>query len=397
MKYHFRGLFCLITGFIFITSLVRAQTESVTNAINQLGIDICEKLLEDDMNQNIIFSPFGIQKTLAMAYIGATDSTREEMQKVLYYSQNETRFFEELKELSLLISIDTQSHPSNFQLINALIFSNKFNLNPDFKSEFQKYFKVAPQRVDLRQPEIARRQINMWVSKETNYCINNLIPDNKIDTKDRLILVNATYFNMPWATKFNKKETEDAIFYTASDTTTSVQMMHLENILGYKETEDYQIASLPYKGNIFQFLLILPKERDIRKQKAPSIELLMSCKSIPDDMIILFLPRFKITTANISLKTVLQSLGMKEAFSDEAKFTQMLDQSNPLKIEDIFNESSIHVFEEGTTIFSSLFVRARVVSSIKPIVQANRPFYFAVQHIKTGICIFIGKVNDPSK
>jgi len=65
-----------------LTSLVPA-----VEAINGLALDLLGKI--SDPNENALYSPYSIQIALAMTYAGAAGETRDEMRKVLHYSQND--------------------------------------------------------------------------------------------------------------------------------------------------------------------------------------------------------------------------------------------------------------------------------------------------------------------
>src|ERR1039458_371899 len=61
-----------------------AQSNSVTPAINQLGLDLLRARASGSDQSNLLLSPYSIEVALAMAYSGAEGRTRDEMRRVLH-------------------------------------------------------------------------------------------------------------------------------------------------------------------------------------------------------------------------------------------------------------------------------------------------------------------------
>ncbi|RHN70951.1 putative Serpin family protein [Medicago truncatula] len=65
-------------------------------------------------------------------------------------------------------------------------------------------YKATLASVDFmfKAPEV-RKEVNIWVEKETNGLIKELIPPGSVDSLTSLIFANALYFRGAWNEKFD--------------------------------------------------------------------------------------------------------------------------------------------------------------------------------------------------
>ncbi len=96
---------------------------------------------------------------------------------------------------------------------------------------------------------------------------------------------------------------------------------------------------------------------------------------------------------------------MKTAFDipqGSANFDRMAPR-NPdsyLAISEVFHKTFIAVDEKGTEAAAATAVvmmpRSARIERPEPIeVKVDRPFLYAIQHVPSGACLFIGRVTDP--
>jgi serpin B len=126
---------------------------------------------------------------------------------------------------------------------------------------------------------------------------------------------------------------------------------------------------------------------------------------MPSADILLSLPKFKMEPPTIPLKQQLESLGMKSAFDDppgSANFDRLAPRrpNEYLYLSKVFHKTFIAVDEEGTeAAAATAAVMAMTTSMIQPEqpveVKVDRPFLYAIQHVPSGVCLFIGRVTDP--
>jgi len=192
--------------------------------------------------------------------------------------------------------------------------------------------------------------------------------------------------------------------------TVAIPMMKQRAWMKYHKGWGFRAVMLPYVGDDLHFLLLVPNSVGGLDglEKRLSAKLLMDCASAERREIILEMPKFKIAAPTLHLTSKLKNMGMRAAF-DEPRGSADFDAMAPrkpteyLRISDVLHKSFIEVDEKGTeAAAATAVVMGKVVSMAppgKPPVQvtADRPFVFAIQHAGSGACLFLARVNDPSK
>ncbi len=92
----------------------------------------------------------------------------------------------------------------------------------------------------------------------------------------------------------------------------------------------------------------------------------------------------------------LQDLGLTDMFLDKANFKNM--SNNPLKISFVIQDAIIEVDETGTAAAAATAAGTAFGSappSTAVIFNANHPFLFYIVDSKTGLILFMGKVEHP--
>jgi len=182
--------------------------------------------------------------------------------------------------------------------------------------------------------------------------------------------------------------------------------MYIQKSFGYTKTNGVTVVSVPYKGNDLQFLIILPDEiNGLAKVEAGlTAEKLATWASLPNQQVKLFLPKFKMQPPTLPLGAALQKLGMTTAFDvppGSANFDRMAPRKpdDYLYISEVFHKTFISVDEKGTEAAAATAVVMMNKLAMQPLapveVKADHPFLFAIQHRRTGTCLFLGHVVDP--
>jgi serpin B len=419
-----RGLLFFVLFLPLLAAAEPVDTGAVVNAINALGLDLYRTQAAGD--GNLVFSPYSIQNALAMTYAGAAGDTRAEMQRVLHYPADDTALnggFAELARELAQIAHDSAKRaeeikstggdpnkPIEFHLANRLFVQKDYPLRAHFLALVKDNYGALPGELDFAHlAEDARTTINQWAEDNTKGKIQNLIPPDGLSEKTRLVLANAVYLFATWGRQFVADATKPEPFFVRGTERVSVPTMWQRAKFGYAHHSGFTILALPYEGGDLQFLILLPGRRKglpaLERKITP--ELLVECAKLPLSDVILYLPKFKLDPQSIALSNQLRQLGMKTAFDEpigSANFDGMAPRkpNDYLAIDKVFHKAFFKLDEEGTeaAAATNIIVIATFGAEEEPPpepieVHVDHPFIFAIQHVPSGECLFLGRVTDP--
>jgi serpin B len=400
-----------------------ANFDLAAKATNELAVDLHRQLAMGD--QNLCVSPYSIQSALAMTYAGADGETRTEMARVLHFPTNDAdmpaSFFALQHSLEQMSAKTTElvkqskkfggpSEPITLHIANRLFAQNGYRFREAFLSLVKQNFGGAFEPVDFTaDPAAATQRINKWVADQTHDRIRDLIPSRALDKTTRLVLVNALYLKAPWASEFSQNATQPEPFFVHGGAPVDVPMMRkTDKHFGYARHEGFTFVSLPYAGDDLQFLVLLPDEVNGLRALESKLtgDMLAGCAKLERRDVDLHLPRFKLEPPTITLAEKFEALGMKTAF-DKPQGSANFDRMAPRKpndylyISQIFHKTFIAVDEKGTEAAAATAVAMMAGTALRsppppPIeVKVDRPFVYAIQHVPSGVCLFLGRVTDP--
>ncbi|XP_021028646.1 plasminogen activator inhibitor 2 [Mus caroli] len=414
--------------------------EELSVANTMFALNLLKQIEKSNSTQNIFISPWSISSTLAIVLLGAGGNTEQQMSQVLQFNKIGSdgitpRNPENFRGCDFSQQIQKDNYPrailqaqagdkihSAFSSLSSTIntpqgdylleSANKLfgEKSARFKEEYvqlsKKYYSTEPEAVDfLECAEEAREKINSWVKTQTKGEIPNLLPKGSVDEDTKMVLVNAVYFKGKWKTPFEKKLNGLHPFRVNSHESIPVQMMFLHEKLniGYIKDLKTQILELPYIGNISMFLL-LPDEIE---DASTGLELLeseinftnfnkwISKDTLDEDDVVVYIPKFKLAQS-YELKSILQSMGMEDAFNKgKANFSGMSER-NDLFLSEVFHQASVDVTEEGTVAAGGTgAVMTGRTGHGGPQFVADHPFLFFIMDKITHTILFLGRFSSP--
>ena len=408
--------------FASMASLQAAEFDLAARATNELGVDLHRQLAKDD--ENLCLSPYSIQTALAMTFAGADGETKTEMARVLHFPNDGDaihasfaalqRSLEEMAKKTEKIAEQSKknggpSEPITIAIANQLFAQSGYDFRDAFRELVKKFYRAPFESLDFRKnSEGARQHINKWVADQTRDRIRDLIPANGVNRDTRLVLANAIYLKAPWQSRFSERSTELKAFHVRGDMPVDVPTMTSRKRFGYSKENGFTAVTLPYAGDELQFLVLIPDEVNglhLLESKLTN-EILEKCAKLEARDVDLELPKFKLEPPTIALADQLKALGMKSAFDDppgSANFDKIAPRkpNDYLAISEVFHKTFIAVDEKGTEAAAATAVAMMTMSAIQkpappPIeVKVDRPFLYAIQHVPSGACLFIGHVTDP--
>ena len=371
-----------------ITSL-KGDKKMAADGINQFSIDLYSKL--KDRPRNLFYSPYSISTALSMVYAGADGETASQMKKVLHFDQSHSDMEKLINELN------TPNEYYKLIVANALWGQKGYKFKNNYKNILKNQYKSELSQLDfIKKTEKSRKTINQWVEKKTNDKIKDLLKPGTVDPLTRLILTNAIYFKANWSEQFEKENTKEDTFYISKKDKIRVQMMHQNNALPYYENRNMQMVELPYERRKLSMVVILPK----KTEGINSInikDLAKWGKELSYKKVNLYLPKFKITS-EFSLKKILSSMGMKDAFSLPPADFSGISGTKDLFISNVIHKAYVDVNEEGTEAAAATAI-GMAKSSFDPSLpkkfKADHPFIFLIKDNNSGTILFMGRVVKP--
>lgn len=368
--------------------------ESVNFGANNLGSMCFNSLIEKKPNENVIISPLSISLLLHLLALGAEGETRRQALFQLGFE-----FEEELPKREALASVcnklastlQSADPKVAMSLANAVFHKPGIDLLPS-------YAKLAKTGFDAELKELlSAGQANDWVSQKTHEKITKIL--DQLDQSMIALLVNALYVKADWQNTFKKRLTKAAPFgFTRSDQV-EVQMMEQVNHFKYMNDEGVQIIRLPLgsprqerelgSANVeFCVYIILPHWRRCGNDTTQVIDWM-----VPANLIHLasrmetqhgklLLPRVE-AAFETSLKSILISAGMEDAFSASADFSKMFAEPTGARVSDVIHKTFVKLDEtgfEGAAVTAAPITKTNVERQppLEFTMEVNRPFAFYV-------------------
>lgn len=357
-------------------------------------------------NENIFYSPYGINAALSILANGASGNTRTEILHALEADNVENlndghkRFSEAAKEI---YGGENLFMESNLLLIDKKITGH--GLDSNFKRVVSDVYKSDVREADFsRNLDSEKAKITRWVSDKTN----SFIPDYKsIVTADTVTdLLNVVYFKGKWAMPFDAIDTHKATFTNRDGSTATVDMMNkdFEDSIAYHADDKFKAIALPYSAGATMYL-IMPVNDDslniaeawsneTQAYRADFIEGLRRSPAFDGDVVVC-LPKFELDIEN-NLVDSLKAMGITKSFTDGAEFFNIINDT-PLKIENAQHRAKVKVDELGTEAAAITEIQmnctAMPFQPPKVYFLAERPFLFVIRDVQSDVTLFAGVVN----
>ena len=355
----------------------------------------------EDARANVFISPLSLSMSLGMLLNGAGGETFDAMGDALGLNGLSVADVNEAYQglMELLLRLDSTV---DFRLANHSWLDESFRIRRDYRSRVQVFFDAGIENVRFAEPEMADA-INGWVNQTTGGRIADLVTPEEFRGLVAL-LVNSVYFEGKWADPFDPAETTMVAFRRRDGSTVNVPMMRQEldaRVGGGEEYgEDYVAVDLPYGGEVFSMMVVVPVGGatlsglvdgmdDARWQELVD-ELRGEARTE------IRLPRFELAYEKV-LNDVLKAMGMEVAFDrSRADFGWLMGNQGLGAVPHIGwmkQKTFLRVDEEGTE--TAAATGTAFATSGNPVLQADRPFLFAIRERQSGVILFLGTVTDP--
>jgi len=327
--------------------------------------------------ENVVVSPYSSGVALSMLEAGAEGQTKVELDNALNGSYFKAEDLGDGKDVTV-------------QSSSSVWISDDFSVRNRYVSLLEKDFDAFVTTQNFADPATAQA-INNWCSEHTSGKIDQII--DRIGPDMVMVLVNALYFNAPWADAFDETAVNDAVFHGRSGDT-SVRMMARRATFNYAEYQGAKMIEIPYAGGSYAMYVILPPAGMSPESILPYISesLYRSAMSmLQPKEVALNMPQFRMETSLVLNKT-LERMGVTTAFSSAADF-KGISVMGPLRLDVIKQKCYIDVNTKGTEAAAVTGAQIRM-TSVRPVVSMNvdRPFLFVIADVENKMPLFAGKI-----
>ena len=377
-----------------------AGSAAVTSAVNQFALNSWRQTLQiEPAETNILISPLSISLALDMTYNGAAGATADSMAAALQLSGIP---LSELNAVSHAILQQIPKEDSKVQLsIANAIWYRQTGPQPAaaFLDTISKSYQGAAQGLDFSNPS-AITTINNWVARNTENKIPQIV--QSIAPSEIMFLVNALYFNGAWLHGFQTSATQPDEFHLSNGNTVNVPFMNAQVSLAMHSDSTFTVVELPYgSGKAFDMYLLLPKANtqpiNTFAATLDATTLENTIAGLDTQQITLSMPKWEYSYSVNNMEAELAALGMGIAFGNDANFTTMYP-SGSTAISRVIHKTYIQVSETGTVAAAATGVVIMTSAPPPPpLIKFDHPFVYLIREKQTGLILFIGIVNDPSK
>jgi serpin B len=363
-----------------MATLVRGMTEN--------ALELFQRGRTGDAS--VVLSPYSLQVAMGMTFEGARGRTEEQMITALRIPLPKPRLHEGFRALDQIIR-RSPNDKVHLTVTNALFGDLGWSFSQDYVDTIALYYRAPLSRLDFAgNPGSSRVAINRWVASKTNQLISDLIPPEEITHITKLVIVNAIHFVGQWNIPFETNGTRDEVFIRPDGSERFVPMMRQNERIPYSKGPDWSAVELPFAGQEFGFLVIVPTHSFLSfTDELDSAKLASIIDGLQGEDVLLRMPRFEVRTP-FPATTVLKELGMTDAFDkDRADFSGI---SPGLSISRVVHEAVLKVDESGTEAAGATAVVFDEDSPprVNAYVSADRAFVFLLRHRETGLILFLG-------
>ncbi|XP_034109646.1 antichymotrypsin-2-like [Drosophila albomicans] len=394
-------LLLLLTDIPLHTAQVQDNSSRFSHRLAIFTTNVYTKLVTQNPNQNIIFSPLSIQSCAAMTRMGARGETAAQLDRGLaLISNNEAQIADSFHKV-----LAAYNKSSYIHIASKIYIKDGYHLRDEFTSIISKQFLSATEPIDFTKNIRAAGKINSWVEQRTNNLIRDLVPPSELDNNTHMVLINAVHFKGIWVHQFPKK-TKKEPFYLNNAKSIKVPMMNLRERLRYAELRDIDATALelPYNNSDLSMLIVLPNSNNGLPQlerKLRSTPLSQITRALNSEDVIVKLPKFK-SEFKVELTESFKQLGMTNMFSNNADFSRMIKSQYGLKVSKFIHRAFIDVNERGAQASVSNAIKIDFRACIPMILRAaqqiqfyaNHPFIYYIIN-NQGIVLFAGKLLKP--
>lgn len=345
----------------------------------------CRLMNALDTDRNSLISPYSLMTVTDMVGLGASGSTRAEIEAVLGASPEEI-----CRQLYCLRGLLAKT-----ALVQAdgLWFDECAGLvKTEYLARVLGAFQANAYQTNFQaNREGSLKAVNEYVNRATK----GMIPEGykSLDPNTILLLTDALLYEGQWEEKFDKDKTGRALFTELSGEQVYVEMMN-GSADSYLEDETAIGVVKPYRDGI-SFVALMPKKGEDYRTFAAELSAgrlaELTAARRPAE-VTLKLPKLSMSYS-ADARRLLEKAGLQLTLSLQAEFSGITDDD--VYLSDICHKTRIEMDEEGARVAAFSGIGVAIKSAPMPIkLTFDRPFVFFFVEDTTGLPLFVGTVTD---
>ena len=345
-------------------------------------------------NENAVISPLSVSGVLSLLANGASDNTKKEIRNTVAGVNMDllnTSYHYLSSRLSAFNSTD-----SKFTLAESLWFNNSFDVKSTFLQSAVDYYSAEVMRTDLSS-DGAKNKVNNWISDVTGNKLTETVEEIPEDVL--MLIVNAALLVDEWATPYTENQLAEGTFNTSQGEVPAEFMTSTESYINTTYAEGFVKG---FKNLPLKFAAIMPAEDTDVDEFLQSFTQSRWQALLDSQQATSFctasLPMFELTYKS-DLATYLQALGIKTAFDvKKADFSQLSNTESP-NLSSVIHEAFVQIGPQGAKAGAATVseIKGNSESSDMPSVKFDKPFVFVIYDNESGVPVFAGVVNNPTK
>ncbi|CAN7974774.1 unnamed protein product [Ixodes persulcatus] len=399
-----RGTFIVLIATLAAAGHMSAQSDEpkLVRANAEFGLSLLKELSSTRKPQeNIFFSPSSIFGALTMVYAGAKGRSAADLETVLGLRRAKITTRDAIFGAYRTYLKDLQSPNVTLKISNAALVDKRLRLIESYKRDLAETFGAEVRSVDFdNNLKNVVSEINQWVKMMTKGKISDIVSEDSLRGGVIMVLLNAIYFKGSWKNAFDTNQTAHFPFYNGGIEPVQVKTMARLSTMNYCALPEIksQVVQLPYSGDRYSMVIVLPNDRTGLPQLIESISvrtLLTLLKKLSPHEVELRLPKFELST-KYKLVEALKKQGLISIFSDKADLSGISSDRN-LIVSDVVHKATVDVSEEGTVAAAATEVKVDYDSLSYPVASLNfhvdHPFLFLISDTVENRILFIGAVH----
>jgi len=385
--------------------------------------DVASRPLPYEQASTVV-SPLSVQMALSMAAMGSSRNTAREFSDTFGWEEcaphglkttgepksarpenyrGPESFAQDWKSLlaSTNLLAGKESDGQSLVAVARIIHDKDLRIAKPYNSLVRTAFGDVIAAGDFDDKPAIAKDVNDWVKRTTRGMIPQLMTAEDVKPGGA-VLVSALYFKGKWSQPFWKSATSEQNFSTSEGEVERVRMMTQVSIFAYAEDAGAQVAVLRYDNGCSMVLMLPPAGKfdsfiaDLTGERFTNMLGMLQPRKVD-----LRMPKLKLEK-NFSLKPALMQMGLRDAFTDKANFSNFAT-NKPLYIADVRHIVKMDIDEDGTEAAAVTGVIMGVTSAPAKRepdptkLYLDRPFVLALRHDATGQLLFVAAVRSTKR